>query len=87
MLLLAAAVRVQRPATQRRALVMNSGRPIPELAALYEVVPLMTYDGWERDVESEVNDWVEGWSTAEGIKERGEKMRRKQRLHDSRPNV
>ena len=78
----AAAVRVQRPATRRRALVMNSGRSIPELAALYEVVPLMTYDGWERDVESEVNDWVRGWSTAERIKERVEKMRRKQRLYE-----
>ena len=61
---------------------MNSGRSIPELAALYEVVPLMTYDGWERDVESEVNNWVQGWSTAEGIKERVAKMRRKQCLHE-----
>ena len=78
----AAADRVQRPATQRRALVMNSGSSIPELAALYEVVPLMTYDGWERDVESEVNNWVQGWSTAEGIKERVAKMRRKQCLHE-----
>ena len=47
-----------------------------------EVVPLMTYDGWERDVESEVNNWVQGWSTAEGIKERVAKMRRKQCLHE-----
>ena len=83
----AAADRVQRPATQRRALVMNSGRSIPELAALYEVVPLMTYPGWEHDVESEENDWVRGCSTAEGIKERVAKMRRKQRLHDSNMGV
>ena len=48
---------------------MNSGRSIPELAALYEVVPLMTYPGWERDVESEVDDWVRGCSTAERIKD------------------
>ena len=67
---------------QRQSLVMNSAWPIPELAALYEVVPLMTYDGWERDVESEVNNWVQGWSTAEGIKERVAKMRRKQCLHE-----
>ena len=66
---------------------MNSGRPIPELAALYEVVPFMTYPGWEKDVEYEENDWVEGWSTAEGIKDRVEKMRRKQRLHDSNMGV
>ena len=46
-----------------------------------------TYPGRERDVESEVNDWVQGWSTAEGIKERVETMRRKQRLHDSKMGV
>ena len=46
-----------------------------------------TYDGWERDVASEENDWVQGWGTAERIKERVEKMRRKQRLHDSNMGV
>ena len=29
-----------------------------------------------------MNDWVRGWSTAEGIKERVAKMRRKQCLHE-----
>ena len=72
-------------ATERQALGMNAGAdsPIPELAALYELMRQMTYDGWERDVESEENDWVQGWGTAERIKERVKKMRRKQRLHDS----
>ena len=38
---------VQCLATERQALGMNAGAgsPIPELAALYEVMPLMTYDG------------------------------------------
>ena len=72
---------------QRQSLVMNSAWPIPELAALYEVVPLMTYPGWERDVDSEVDDWVRGWSTAERIKKSVATMRRKQRLHDSNMGV
>ena len=62
---------------------MNSGRPIPELAALYEVVPFMTYPGWERDVERAEADWVRGCHTAEYFTWTVEKMRRKQRLHDS----
>ena len=75
----------RRPATQRQAVVMNAGdgRPIPELAAVYELEPLMTYDGWERDAKSEESRWVHGISTAAGIKSAVERMRRKQRLHDS----
>jgi len=42
-----------------------------------------TYDGWERDAKSEESGWVHGISTAAGIKSAVERMRRKQRLHDS----
>ena len=71
-------------ATERQALGMNAGAdsPIPELAALYEVMPLMTYDGWECDAEIVEDLWVSG-RTSESIKERVEEMRRKQRVHDS----
>jgi hypothetical protein len=74
----------QCPATQRPALVMNarSGRAIPELAALYEVVPFMTYPGWECDVRVAEANWVNGFSTAASIKSAVETMRRKQRLHE-----
>ena len=74
----------RRPATQRQAVVMNAGdgRPIPELAAVYELEPLMTYDGWERDAKSQESDWVYGSSTAADIKSAVERMRRKQRLHE-----
>ena len=74
----------QCPATQRPALVMNarSGRAIPELAALYEVVPFMTYPGWECDARVAEANWVNGFSTAASIKSAVETMRRKQRLHE-----
>ena len=55
----------------------GGGRPIPELAALYEVIPLMTYDGWEHDVKVEENLWAEGYTTAESIERSVEKMRRR----------
>ena len=42
-----------------------------------------TYDGWERDAKSQESRWVHGSSTAAGIKSAVERMRRKQRLHDS----
>ena len=61
----------------------GDGRPIPELAAVYELEPLMTYDGWEYDAKSQESRWVFGSSTAAGIKSAVERMRRKQRLHDS----
>ena len=62
----------------------GAGSPIPELAALYEVMPLMTYDGWECDAEIVEDLWVSGFSTSESIKESVEQMRRngKQRLHE-----
>jgi hypothetical protein len=60
----------------------GGGRPIPELAALYEVIPLMTYDGWEHDVKVEENLWAEGYTTAESIERSVEKMRRRQCLHE-----
>ena len=70
-------------ATERQALGMNAGAdsPIPELAALYEVMPLMTYDGWECDAEIVEDLWVSG-RTSESIKRRVEQMRRKQCLHE-----
>ena len=61
----------------------GDGRPIPELAAVYELEPLMTYDGWEHDAKSQESRWVFGSSTAAGIESAVERMRRKQRLHDS----
>ena len=60
----------------------RSGRPIRELAALYELVPLMTYPGWEDDVRSAEANWVDGSSTAKELKWTVDKMRRKQRLHE-----
>ena len=70
-------------ATERQALGMNAGAdsPIPELAALYEVMPLMTYDGWECDAEIVEDCWVSGGTSA-SIKERVAQMRRKQCLHE-----
>ena len=59
----------------------RSGRPIRELAALYEVMPLMTYDGWECDAEIVEDLWVSG-RTSESIKRRVKQMRRKQCLHE-----
>ena len=72
-------------ATERQALGMNAagaGSPIPELAALYEVMPQMTYDGWECDAKIVEDLWVSGSSTAASIKGRVERMRRKQCLHE-----
>ena len=43
----------------------------------------MTYDGWEGDAKSQERSWVFGSSTAAGIESAVERMRRKQRLHDS----
>ena len=73
-------------ATERQALVMNAGggSPIPELAALYDATQGLTYPGWKQDLESEESLWAEGWTTAASIKRMVERMRRKQRLHDSR---
>ena len=70
-------------ATERPALGMNAGAgsPIPELAVLYEVMPQMTYNGWECDAETVKDLWVRGRTSA-SIKERVEQMRRKQRLHE-----
>ena len=42
-----------------------------------------TYPGWEHDLESEESRWVGGFVTAASIKLRVERMRRRQRLHDS----
>ena len=71
-------------ATERQALVMNAGggSPITELAALYEVMPLMTYDGWEHDVKVVEDLWAQGWTTAESIERSVERMRRRQCLHE-----
>ena len=73
-------------ATERQALVMNAGggSPIPELAALYEATQGLTFPGWEQDIKREESLWALGRTTAASIKRMVERMRRKQRLHDSR---
>ena len=61
---------------------MNAGgeRPIPELADLYELGALVTYDGWKMDINVAESRWASGHDITSKL----EIMRRKQRLHDSR---
>ena len=75
---------VWRPAAQRQALVMTAGstRNIPELVAVYELVPFMQYSGWEADVGVAEDRWAKGENMAASIQITVEKMRRKQRLHE-----
>ena len=54
------------------------------LQVLDEATQGLTYPGWEQDVKREESLWAEGWTTAASIKRRVVRMRRKQRLHDSR---
>ena len=78
----------ERVAKMRRKQCLHEGdRSDAVLQVLDAATQGFTYAGWERDVESEENDWVQGWGTAERIKERVEKMRRKQRLYDSNMGV
>ena len=71
-------------ATERQPLGRHAGAgsPIPELAALYELMPQMTYDGWECDAKIVEDLWVSGSSTTASIKRRVERMRRKQCLNE-----
>ena len=72
---------VRHPAKQQQALVMHagSGECIPELRDVYELVPLLTYDGWESDVRSVEAKWT---IRSPFIQEELETMRRKQCLHE-----
>ena len=58
----------------------GSGKRIPELSEIYELAPLMTYDGWERDVRSMEREWLRGSEV--DIQREVAKMRRWQCLHD-----
>ena len=51
---------VRHPAKQQQALVMHagSGECIPELRDVYELVPLLTYAGWESDVRNVEGKWT-----------------------------
>ena len=73
---------VQRPAKQSQAAVMHAGcgKRIPELSEIYELAPLITYDGWERDVRSLERKWLRGSEV--DIQREVAKMRRWQCLHD-----
>ena len=57
----------------------GSGECIPELRDVYELAPLLTYDGWEKDVHGVERMWTRGSSF---IPEELGKMRRKQSLHE-----
>ena len=72
---------VRHPAKQQQALVMHagSGECIPELRDVYELVPLLTYDGWESDVRNVEAKWT---IRSSFIQEELETMRRKQCLHE-----
>eukprot|EP00964_Phaeocystis_antarctica_P101320 scaffold66816_cov52-Phaeocystis_antarctica.AAC.4 len=69
-------------ATQQHALVMHagSGRCIPELRDIYELAPLMTYDGWEGDVGYVERRWANDGQV--DIQSEVGRMRRKQCLHE-----
>ena len=69
-------------ATQQHALVMHagSGRCIPELRDVYELAPLMTYDGWEGDVGYVERRWANDGQV--DIQSEVGRMRRKQCLHE-----
>ena len=73
---------VQRPAKQPQAAVMHAGcgKRIPELIEIYELAPLITYDGWEREVRSSKRKWLRGSEV--DIQREVAKMRRCQCLHD-----
>ena len=73
---------VRHPAKQQQALVMHagSGECIPELRDVYELAPLLTYDGWERDVHGVEGMWARGSTSL--IQQDLEEMRRKQSLHE-----
>ena len=71
---------VQRPAKQPQAAVMHVGKHIPELIEIYELAPLITYDGWEREVRSLERKWLRGSEV--DIQREVAKMRRWQCLHD-----
>ena len=73
---------VRHPAKQQQALVMHAGscESIPELRDVYELAPLMTYDGWEEDVGSVENEWARGRHV--DIQTEVGTMRRKQCLHE-----
>ena len=58
----------------------GSCESIPELRDVYELAPLMTYDGWEEDVGSVENEWARGRHV--DIQTEVGTMRRKQCLHE-----
>ena len=58
----------------------GSGRCIPELRDIYELAPLMTYPGWEKDVGYVETSWVIGGQV--DIPTKVGRMRRKQCLHE-----
>ena len=58
----------------------GSGECIAELRDVYELAPLLTYDGWESDVRQVEGMWARGSTSF--IQEEVEEMRRKQSLHE-----
>ena len=72
---------VRHPAKQQQALVMyaGSGECIPELRDVYELVPLLTYAGWESDVRDVEKKWT---IRSPFIQQELDTMRRKQCLHE-----
>ena len=58
----------------------GSGRCIPELRDVYELAPLMTYDGWEGDVGYVEKRWANDGHV--DIQSEVGRMRRKQCLHE-----
>ena len=57
----------------------GSGRCIPELRDIYELAPLMTYPGWEKDVGYVETSWVIGGQV--DIQREVGKLLRAQLLH------
>ena len=67
-------------ASKQLVMCAGSGKRIPELSEIYELAPLMTCDGWERDVRSMEREWLRGSEV--DIQREVAKMRRWQCLHD-----
>jgi len=80
----AASIKLRVERMRRRQRLHDGDRSDALLQVLDEATQGLTYPGWEGDLEKEESLWAQGWTTAASIKRMVERMRRKQRLHDSR---
>ena len=69
---------------RRRQCLHEGDRSDAVLQVLDGATQGLTYPGWEHDLKCEQSRWVGGFVTAASIKLRVARMRRRQRLHDSR---